>query len=640
LSTSNEIGLKSISELLGWTFFIPSYQRGYRWDEQQIKDLLDDIYSFAVKKKENDKEYYCLQPIVVRKFKKDDKDRIEITKDLQSGLNNQEWYEVIDGQQRLTTIRILISYFEKDLYRGQSFHDRHKIRPFEILYETRPDSNSFLENIDDSKSKDFIDYDFISNAYKVIYDWFNSFEKGDPQTAKEKIRNTLTNKPEAHEAEGTVQVIWYELEDENYKPIDIFLRINMGKISLTSAELIKALFLQKRNFGKDDDVAKLRQMQIASEWDEMEYALQNDDFWWFLNMGKNETPARIEFLFSLIYELERQNKEKKSNNQNFDKRFGTDEYKIFRYFNSLFPDDVNYDEIKKEWDKIKDYFYAFEEWFNKPVWYHYIGFLIYCGVSVIDIYEKIYRDKKKVDFTKALKDKIKKETIIEYGKDKDSNFIINLSYDAPKDKIRQFFLLFNIEFIVQQYNDSEEDVFILKFPFKTFKSEDWDIEHINSFTTKLIKDKKTAEEWLGFAEVDFGDKLEELKNKIKIFKDAKTDFSTFEPLREEIIKKVGEDNINEEMKKSIGNLTLLDAGTNRGYGNAFFLTKRRKIIEKDKAGKFIPICTKHVFLKYFDEAGTSVHTKWDEDDITKYQNHIGTVLNDYLNPYRKSANSL
>ena len=39
----NKIELKSINELLGMKFFRPLYQRGYRWTEQQVKDLLNDI---------------------------------------------------------------------------------------------------------------------------------------------------------------------------------------------------------------------------------------------------------------------------------------------------------------------------------------------------------------------------------------------------------------------------------------------------------------------------------------------------------------------------------------------------------------------------------------------------------------------
>lgn len=42
----NIIDLKSIGDLRGMNFHIPSYQRGYRWTEQQVKDLLDDIDEF------------------------------------------------------------------------------------------------------------------------------------------------------------------------------------------------------------------------------------------------------------------------------------------------------------------------------------------------------------------------------------------------------------------------------------------------------------------------------------------------------------------------------------------------------------------------------------------------------------------
>ncbi|HHO42693.1 MAG TPA: DUF262 domain-containing protein, partial [Epsilonproteobacteria bacterium] len=55
--------LKSISELLDKSFYIPSYQRGYRWTKQQVEDLLDDIWEFH---QNVDDGFYCLQPIVVK----------------------------------------------------------------------------------------------------------------------------------------------------------------------------------------------------------------------------------------------------------------------------------------------------------------------------------------------------------------------------------------------------------------------------------------------------------------------------------------------------------------------------------------------------------------------------------------------
>jgi len=68
-------------------FVIPSFQRGYRWERKQVLDLLEDINQFA-----NDDivsgDSYFLQPIVVKAVK----------------WNDEDAWEVLDGQQRLTTM--------------------------------------------------------------------------------------------------------------------------------------------------------------------------------------------------------------------------------------------------------------------------------------------------------------------------------------------------------------------------------------------------------------------------------------------------------------------------------------------------------------------------------------------------------
>ena len=89
----NTLELKTINELQEMSFLIPSYQRGYRWSDKEVTDLLDDISEFTPKEVEDtdDKTWYCLQPIVVRK-------------------RNEEQYEVIDGQQRLTTTYLISSH--------------------------------------------------------------------------------------------------------------------------------------------------------------------------------------------------------------------------------------------------------------------------------------------------------------------------------------------------------------------------------------------------------------------------------------------------------------------------------------------------------------------------------------------------
>ena len=93
---NNSIALKPINSLKGKKFFVPSCQRGYRWTERQVVDLLNDIWEFS---RERDKdEIYCLQPVIVK--------------------HHGDKWELIDGQQRLTTIYILLSYLKKKvLYR-------------------------------------------------------------------------------------------------------------------------------------------------------------------------------------------------------------------------------------------------------------------------------------------------------------------------------------------------------------------------------------------------------------------------------------------------------------------------------------------------------------------------------------------
>jgi len=67
-------------------FVVPSYQRGYRWGRDEVIRLLDDIHESAGKK-------YFLQPVVVKR--RDDK----------------KW-ELVDGQQRLTTLSLILRYIQ------------------------------------------------------------------------------------------------------------------------------------------------------------------------------------------------------------------------------------------------------------------------------------------------------------------------------------------------------------------------------------------------------------------------------------------------------------------------------------------------------------------------------------------------
>ncbi|MEH7495679.1 DUF262 domain-containing protein, partial [Neobacillus niacini] len=230
----NTITLKTVNELLeSASFFIPSYQRGYRWEKQQVLNLLDDIYDFMMNAGSGSSEFYCLQPVVVRKIE-----------DLE---NELPIYEVIDGQQRLTTIALILTYLNEE--------------PYQLTYETRPDSNEFLLNIrqeiDEVNNDKNIDYHFFKQAFLTIDEWFQR-PRENRRTLKQKFSIALGE---------SVKVIWYEVEPK-IEVREVFSRLNIGKIPLTNAELIKALILSK--------TSEEQKFELANEWDQIERSLRKD----------------------------------------------------------------------------------------------------------------------------------------------------------------------------------------------------------------------------------------------------------------------------------------------------------------------------------------------------------------------------
>lgn len=648
----NKIELKAIGDLLGMNFFIPSYQRGYRWTSRQVKELLDDIYEFACKPGKTDKEFYCLQPIVVRQLSSEEVSFFS----LKSDMDDNQWYEVIDGQQRLTTIRILITYLEKK-YLGGSFEENECRKPFAIFYQTRKNSQAYLADIDPAQSDEYIDYYHINDAYNTIDAWFK--KQANPRSAKTSILNTitLTMAVPGHSNFGVVQVIWYQINDisaagtDSSTAIDLFTRINLGKIPLRNAELIKALFLQEKNF---KTVPILKQIEMANEWDRMEFALQDDDFWLFLNKEENNVPARIEFLFNIIYDIERSRKstvpipekDGKSELELFDELYGNqDAYATFRFFNDKFKTHSK-EEVDKNWMEVKRYFMTFEEWFQDPVYYHYIGYLIACGVSIIKIYQKCVGVSKK-SFLDALKNDKEigitktvegvETRITKFPKENREDVFINLAYSnnsSTQNTIRRLLLLYNIEYIVKQNSGKKENQWYIRFPFDIYKKGKWDIEHINSYTTNEIRNLPDMKTWIRAALDDLKairDVDSQLEKDIDMFIADQGKFD-YTGLKNRIAALAGEDiEDDDDEKNNIGNLTLLNAEINRSYGNDLFPTKRKRIIAEDAAGQFIPICTKNVFLKYHDASGGS-RTIWSNSngDFGRYRAHIYHTLSEFL----------
>ena len=389
-----ENGLKSISELMGQSFTIPHYQRGYRWEEQEVAELLDDLWAFQKDKESGD--FYCLQPIVLRK-------------------NEQGNYDVLDGQQRLTTLYLILVYLEE-----RRKEDGYKQLLFSLNYITRKKCEEFLSqkqytngHIDNSN----IDFYHICKAYQCIDKWFKDEKHSG---AKSKLVPILLDKTE--KGNRNVRVIRYEIE-ERTNPIEVFLSLNVGKIPLTDAELTKALLLQSDKYTSEElEFNKMKLHNIATEWDIIETTLQDTAVWYFLNDDSNEKSTHIEFIFDLL-----------ANKINTSKKYfeiKPKKYAAFLIFSEYLQDLTDNEKIlrikavEKIWSAVVEYFEYIKEWFENRELYHYIGFLIAVkGNTVIDGIIKNVKEFSKIKFKEFLEQEIA-------GKVKSRNSLLTRQYNT------------------------------------------------------------------------------------------------------------------------------------------------------------------------------------------------------------------
>jgi hypothetical protein len=581
------IGLKPVNDLLKEQFYVPSYQRGYRWSPKQVTDLLDDIWHFHSSLAPNDRDsFYCLQPIVVLK---------------QNGVCS-----LVDGQQRLTTINLILSFLRDDLA-------RFKKRNFSLRFETRAEtSESFLQQIDPAKRDLNIDYYHICNAYDAIAAWF---AKLDQLEWSEFLKRLLWEDGKG----ANVRVIWYELP-EDAQPIEVFTRLNVGKIPLTNSELIRALFLRSENFA--DGTRPLQQIKIAQEWDMIEKTLQDDSVWYFLHSGGDIPANRIEYIFRII-----------ATGSNLSIAEEEDPFQIFFHFNKVLG--ANPTTVEDQWLSIKRQFMTLEEWYHDRIIYHLIGFLVYAEDDLGKIH-KDNLDASKSQFLGTLKVRIYERLLgdawqadadLEKVRTAITEHVTGLAYGTSSSvrRIRLTLLLFNIATLLLNEKSN------LRFPFDLFKKQDWDIEHVRSVASGKPNRTDSQKLWLDQMESFMtaeGKEVELRSRCAEIRSAAKFDTKGFDHLYLDILRHYGEDS-DTEADNLVGNLALLDAETNRSYKNSPFPVKRKIIIERDRRGIFVPLCTKNVFLKCYSKKIDNM-LFWGDDDKEAYLQEIISTLTEFF----------
>jgi uncharacterized protein with ParB-like and HNH nuclease domain len=605
----------ALIDLFGMDFIIPHYQRGYRWEAQEVEELLDDLWNFE--KTSNKGEFYCLQPIVLQK-------------------NNGNVNHVLDGQQRLTTLYLIITFLEE--IRNDSGYNQTL---FTLNYETRRDCHTFLKDkkfisgIDETN----IDYFHITKAYQTIKNWFaNTKHAG----AKMKLVPVLMDKND--KGNRNVRFIWYEAEN-NVNPIEIFIRLNVGKIPLTDAELTKALLLQSDKYDKDElKFIKMRLFEIATEWDTIEYTLRNDEFWYFLCNQSNDKPTYIEFIFDLIADnLQREKKyfEKKPlKHATF--------LILSEYLQDLLDNEkcTRIDAVEKIWEQVTEYFEYFRNWFQNRTIFHYIGYLIALkGNQIIDSLILQSKISSKKQFNVYLESEIGKLIVVhKKRKDSDGNeyevTLDNLNYENEDQKtndrgeINRILLLHNV------YTSLKSDKEKACFPFNLYKqtkrNEKWSLEHIHAQNSEYIIKKENQLTWLNDHIKSFTNQnnpvFAELINRMETLRDAdEIEKEAFETLTDDVYATIKEfSDADEKNIHSISNLCLVDSNTNSRLNNSVFDVKREIIKERELKGHYIPICTRNVFMKSYTKYPAN-NAYWTENDRKGYLESIKQTYSHFIN---------
>lgn len=530
---------------------------------------------------------------------------------------------------------------------------------------------------------------YISKAFACIENWFEPSKKNGkkkPNNEEAKRRDSIYKVLFGDGSKSCFYV--YELEDDADEK-KIFQNINQGRISLSSSELIKPLFLGSI-FETDDDVDKYSfvntrdgygifipivkinekqalinlQKTIAQEWNNIETCFLHNEFYYFICPQKARSANRMDFLFEIA-----KDRYNEGNKTTFD---------IFYDELKTKEEERLIDRILNVWNDVIKCFNRLQKAYYDYDAYHLIG---YCNtqkkIDISNIISNYCLEKINIQ---QLKDEVKRKikSNINYvglykedgnisdekngNKAYDDSTIDNLDYNQNKDKIKRILLLHNL----QAYSSSH-----IRFPFDKYNDgREYDIEHIHAKADDKA-DKKSRIEWLKTNFLDLKeyesffekkDIKEDKKNTVEIFndflnevnkeQDEKKKAELFEKLLKcddkkycllvdsddtfkELVNICYKEGDKDEVDDSLGNLCLLDRTTNRSYGNSLFITKRKIILNKCKNKDInqLPLflCTERIFLKYYSDLDKDDNLNfWSEGNRQDYFNDIKDNIKRFL----------
>ncbi len=528
-------------------FFVPGYQRGYRWGIDEVTRLLDDI-------KQRDGNYY-LQPVVVKR-------------------DGQRW-ELIDGQQRLTTLFLILRYIQQHLPTAQI--------AYSLEYETRGQSAEYLQDPVTEKSLSNIDYFHIFGAAECIREWFE--KKGNPTLAAVEFYQALSR---------DVHVIWYEAPPE-VDSRSLFTRLNVGRIPLTDAELVKATLLSKAK----------RPHEMAAQWDSIERDLRAPEVWSFVTGTADRQATHISLLLDTT--------------SGGPKGLARP---LFHTYETLRAR-IDAESPEAVWNDVVDLHSLVQGWYDQRDLFHKVGYLVATGSEFSELVQLAHGLTRRA-FESVLDQRIRQRL----GVSRSS--LVDLTYE-DRMRCERVLLLVNVETVRRRYHSSE------RYSFAAHASRRWSLEHINAQSAETLN---RAEQWIDWLRLHRQalTALPHLEDASRTSLVQRIDAAVlditelkFRALEEEIVTAFqGPSPAEDYLTHSISNLALLAGSDNSALNNSCFEVKRREMIRLDRQGSYIPPSTRNVFLKYYTESEVQQVVFWGPQDRDAYFAAIVAAIEPFL----------
>lgn len=596
---------------------IPEYQRGYKWSSQQINQLLDDINGFE--DKGDEQLFYCLQNIT-----------------LIGNTKHERSINVVDGQQRLTTISLLLAYLgEGERVKGK------------IVYSVREPSDKFLQSIvsdsgvrdqvlqsenfeaftskEENADYDFQDIFFMYNAFRAFDSWFKKNEGVSSERFCEKLL-------------GQVKLIVNRVDGISEQ--ELFVNLNAGQVHLDGSDLVRAILItrvakqemEEYDPSNMEDVIRLNERRLRIGWE-----LDELNNWW------SQPTVREYFAnYSSI---------KTAPNETV--RFNENEYPINLLY-KIWAESNGKTEVKLAWFETK-HINALElytsiiqthrilqDWYNDRFIYHLGGFLFKNYKPKFQTFwskwvqEKQTRD----DFRAFLKDLVEKAV---FGTDSEENEpdqgidvwlhrILDFDSGTPTNWYETGILdkvLILLDVIAHcKETDSGNPLPFMMPKYLAIHMEDK--EHIYPGTPKQLDVLKEIEQPVTtinqyIEELNKGYEDEAL---IGVWDLSDEEWSVLEADEQEQRRKRLKHEIHQKRPiNSIGNLVMLHRSINRSFGNDYYPEKRKMVVKNAQNGEYIRQHTLNVFVKNVE---TEDLNEWTMEDIQSNARHIRNALVDFF----------